>query len=259
MKYLFGLFILASFSCKRANNKKTFPDVLCKMQADFNREDSTGYQNMMLRLYADGNYSHFAANFYNFGTWKWSDTTTLLTLTPKQGNPFTNAQMFLVQKPINGQFRFKKIERKEGNIVFPEKGSSIFNGFRNVSKVDPFLLGNNSWRIKPTSSETTEQVKKRTKGYLEFLQLYYQYTIDNDVQTLTSGWYPAPLQMNYNNGVRMAYNTEVKDWYACFYNDTQAIEAYKMLTLAIRKIHVGDIEDLRERNLDIVKQMIAAL
>lgn len=257
MKYLIGLLVLFSFSCKKAK-KKALPDVFCKMQADFNVDDSAGYQNMMLRLYADGSYSHFAANFYNFGTWSWSDSSTFLTLTPKQGSPSTVPQMFVIEKMLSDQFRFRKI-KKEGNVTLREKGASIFTGFNNVSKADPFSPKNNSWRIRPVSSESPEQIKKRTRDYLEFLAQYYQYTIDNDIQNLTSGWYPAPMQMNYNNGVRMAYNTEVKDWYACFYSEAEGIEAYKMITLSMRKARVNEIVDLRERNLDIVKQIIDGL
>jgi hypothetical protein len=257
MKYLIGVLILASFSCKKAN-KKALPDVLYKMQMDFNVDDSAGYQNMMLRLYADGKYSHFAANFYNYGTWNWSDTTSLLTLMPKQGSPSIKPQLFAVEKLPSDQFKVKKI-KKEGDIILREKNFSDFTGVDNVSKADPFSPENNTWRIKPTTSENTEQIKKRTKGYLEFLKLYYQYTIDNKVQQLTYGWYAAPLQMNYGNGVRMAYSTEVKDWYACFYSEAEGIEAYKMLTLAVRKLDVPDIVDLRERNLAIVKQMIDEL
>lgn len=257
MKYFIGVLLLFSLACKQTK-KNALPQEWYKIQQGYNDYDSSGFENMVLRLYNDGTYSHYAANFYNFGTWKWNDTTWL-TLTPKEGNLTTNQQILEVNKSTNDKFKVQKIKKENGLLLRSKKVSDFLINESNQSKQDPYSKANNLWRIKPTASESLSQIRDRTVKYLNFLKALYQHAIDNKLQVLTIGWYAAPLQMNYANGFRMSYSTEVKDWYACFYNEEEGIEAYKMISGTIGKIKVHEIESKPERNLDILEQMIKVI
>ena len=258
MKYLAGFMILFLFACKQ-ENKNGLPEEWYRVEGGFNNiNDSAGFENMVLRLYDDGTYSRYAANFYNYGTWQWNKAEEWLTLQPVSGDPIAENQILQVSKLMNDQLKVQKI-KKEGNVILRSKQSINFLNNNNKSTIDPFSRANNIWRIKPTSSETPSQIKDRTVKYLEFLKMFYQHALDNDFQVVTSGWYPAPLQMNFSNGFRMAYNTEVKDWYACFYNEQEGIEAYKMLAATVHKTQVHHIENKAERNIDIIEQILKVI
>lgn len=73
-------------------------------------------------------------------------------------------------------------------------------------------------------------------------------------------WYATPIQLHYGNGVRMSYNTELTDWYSCFYNEAEAIEAYKLLGGAMKKsTMVFNDNFIYSRNLAYIKQLIKAI
>jgi hypothetical protein len=248
-------FILLSVACK-SNTKKKLPQELYKIQTSFNEEDSTGYENMILRLYEDGTYSHFAVNYYSFGIWKWSDSLTRLLLIPKQSNKDMLERMFEMERLSNDSFNVKRL-RKNGVKLMRDKIPAVFWSNKNNSNYDPFSLANNSWRIKPQQPETLIQIRNRTLKYLYFLKTYYLHAIDNKSEMLTLGWYPTPIQMHYGNGARMAYNTELRDWNACFYNEEQAVEGYKLISGTMRTVTVHKKDTKPLRNLDLVEQIIS--
>jgi hypothetical protein len=140
-------------------------------------------------------------------------------------------------------------------LILKDRNTRNYEGVFNRSKEDPFSPSMNSWRIKPVQEETEEQIKKRTINYLHFLKSLYKYALDNKLVAITRAWYPEPIQMYFANGVRMAYNNEVIDWYQCFYNDEQAIEAYKLLSATMHKLKVPKTETIAERNIDIINQI----
>lgn len=258
MKYFFAILILLSFSCKEQKKNK-LPQEWYKIQEGFNDEDSSGNENTVLRLYDDGTYAQFAANFYNFGTWKWKDTLTRLILTPTNGKPLLQKQMWQVTQLINDKLEVQQIMKQNTVLVRDKRKITFFYNEHNESAADPFSYKNNIWRIKPTQPENEQQIKTRTVQYLNFLKDYYQHAIDNKFSVMTFGWYPAPLQMHFSNGARMAYNTELNDWYACFYNEQQAVEAYKLISGTMSKVKIKAIESKAERNLDLILQILKVI
>ena len=57
-----------------------------------------------------------------------------------------------------------------------------------------------------------------------FEKAWYRYAIQNEFETLSTGWYPNPMLMHYANGIRMAYSDELYDWNNCFYDSAQAVK-----------------------------------
>lgn len=255
MKYFLAFAISLFLAGCNPNTKFSLNGDWFIVQQGYNDQDSSGYENMALSLKSNGSYTHFAANFYNYGNWKWDAQTSRITLTPTSGNPRNGTFVFELIKQEKDQIQIQRILRK-GNVLVKRKLVDVWFGNKNMVAESPFESKYNLWRIKPATPETKEQIRERTFQYLQFLRICFQYQVDNKIESLTHGWYPQPFQLHFVNAARMAYNTELRDWYACFYNEEQAVEAYKLISGTMHKLKVHNKETLAERNLDLIIQLL---
>jgi hypothetical protein len=210
---------------------------------------------MVLKLNEDSTYCHYAVNFYSFGKWRWNNKSMRLLLTPTSGNTVPKRRFLEISLLRYNMISTKKII-KSSNGLTTEHDSTIFNTLNTQSKIDPLSLENNTWRIRPMQPETPEQIKKRTVDYLKFVRAYNQHLLDANIIEYTTGWYPKPVLMQFGNGVRMAYDDELNDWYACFYNKDQAIEGYKLMSGSMYYITIHHKENLLDRNIDVIDQLL---
>lgn len=246
------------FSCKEKSNNFFAKDWYL-IQAGFNDNDSSGYENMALSLNEDGTYSHYAVGFYNYGKWEWSEGEQVIRLMPDSGNQLNGTFVFeVVEKKEEGEISVKRILKK-GNVLVKKKRADTWYSVENKTKYNPFKPELNTWRIKPSAPESKEQIKARTILYIQFLKEYFNYIIENDLQYLTYGWYPQPFRLHFANTARMSYSTELIDWNKCFYNEEQAVEGYKLLSGSMYYLKLKHRESLAERNLDLVNQLLAVI
>lgn len=263
MRYI-SLSLLISFflvsSCKQSPKeiKKGLPLVIAKIENAFNNFDSSGNEGLVIRLYENGTYSHFAYNFYAYGNWQWSEGKKRITLTPTQSKDSSFVQEFKIEKKELQNYAIKKVIHQDDKTLV-ERNEHIALGIVDVKGKDPFTKELNAWRIRPQKSETKEEIKKRTLDYLQFLLIYHEFMKENKMNVYVYSWYATPIQMHYGNGVRMAYSDELTDWYSCFYSVEEGNEGYKFLGSALRKSKIKPIESKAERNADYIKQMIEAL
>lgn len=206
----------------------------------------------VLRFYEDGSYVLCADLLYEQGRWNFDNenkSVALISSTPG------------VKKDI--KYLFDNVSPK-GEIVFTFSNGSTPNNsaletvevqaVTNQSSYDPYNSLTNAWRKKPLKEETPEEIKARAVAYLKFLEALYAHAIDNDLENTGGTWYPKPVKF-FSNKVAMAYNNELIDWYACFYNEAQGIEAYKIISGALMKVKIEGPDD-NSRNLNCVRQMI---
>jgi hypothetical protein len=255
MKYFLGLLILFVVACKNKDDDK-FPKEWYKVETVINDEDSSGNQSMVLRLYNDSTYTHYATNFYNFGRWKWSEKKSTVLLIPDQGNLGLQKRLLQIKILPEKQLFVQQINKTKYGFEVEKEGKTFFYVKPASVKGDPLSFNNNTWRIKPSTAETPQQIKIRTVQYLHFLQKLYQHAIDAKMEVIPLTWYPTPLQLHFGNGARMAYSTELKDWNACFYNEEQATEGYKIIGRTMRKIAVHKKDTKAERNIDLIEQIL---
>lgn len=245
-------------SCKQEPNQKFVKDWYF-IQSGFNDNDSSGYENMALSLRDDGTYSHYAVSFYNYGKWEWSEGEKVIRLIPDSGNQLNGTFVFEVtERKGDDEISVKRIQKK-GNVLVKKKKPDTWYGVQNKTKYTPFNPALNTWRIKPKTLESAEQIKARTILYIQFLKEYFHYIIENDLQYLTYGWYPQPFRLHFANTARMSYSTELIDWNKCFYNEEQAVEGYKLFSGSMYYLKLKHRESLAERNLDLLNQLLAVI
>lgn len=207
----------------------------------------------MLRLYPSGEYVLCADLLYEPGIWIFDSEKKLIILSPLQKKEI-NTQRFLHDETIGGTTTFTfyhsyPIEKEEADELI------YVRSIANKSISDPYHPSNHQWRKQPNAVETNDQIKTRTLAYLNFLKIFYTHAKENELENVGGSWYPQPLRF-YSNMVRMAYDNELADWYSCFYNEEQGIEAYKLLSGALRNVKIIGSTDI-SRNLNGVEQLLA--
>ena len=94
---------------------------------------------------------------------------------------------------------------------------------------DPWYPANNSWRIKPETPETKEQIKSRLKDYLRFFSLFLRDNKKRDKSIVD--WRGIPTIIGfYSNGISLYSPEKIESsWNNCFYSQEQAMEAYTLI------------------------------
>jgi len=94
---------------------------------------------------------------------------------------------------------------------------------------DPYFPTNNQWRLRPGSSETRAQIRKRIKECAHFYSLFFLDNNRRQEQEISFSGLPSCFVW-YNGGIGMQSKQELdKKWIACFYSESQAYAAYDMI------------------------------
>lgn len=206
-----------------------------------------------LRLYSNGNYVFCADLIFEAGTWQFDEEKQLMILRSKNEDGTEQVRYVVDEQQKNGKTLFQFYHQYP--VVETEVDEIVeVRAVSNISNSDPFNTNLHEWRKKPAAPESPQQIKDRTLSYLRFLETFYTHAIENDLENPGGRWYPQPLKF-YSNKVSMAYADELADWYNCFYNEEQGIEAYKLLSGALMKVKIAGEND-NTRNLNCVKQLI---
>lgn len=155
------------------------------------------------------------------GTWMYDDAAK--TITVKSNNGATE------QYKINAIAVDELVLSKVGdNRAQRQK----YVGQTFVHKVitdDPFYPANNTWRMKPASSETDEAIRKRVKGCVKFYMLYFADAIVRDSSMISFTGLPGCFKW-YSGGIGIINAKELPDsWMDCFYNKQQALKGQALM------------------------------
>lgn len=127
--------------------------------------------------------------------------------------------------------------------------------------LDPFAIENNGWRIRPSSPETEEGIKRRLKGCVHFFSLFYYHNINTKSATVNFSGLPGCFRW-YAGGIYLYKEKDIpQSWINCFYNKVQAMQAYGMAAELIKKKYnwpKGE-QNWVKLNAAVLKQMDDAL
>lgn len=213
-----------------------------------------------IRMYPDSSFVAGALRGYVQGSWQQDTARKLILLTPDTVSASAEKAPTLFGIAYHSTHYLHLVmvrnedDFKTGNGVILKMRAADTTG-----KADPFAAVHQSWRQKPDAPETPAQIKARVKAYLEFLEAFYAFASLNQLQKPDNGWFPNVMNMESSGSVRLAYNNELEDWYACFYDEEQAIEGYKMISGAFLNLTLAKTEDRNERNRDAIVQILNTL
>lgn len=249
--------ILAGCNLITINNNEP-PTVLFKINEVISNSDSSGREGLAIRFYKDGTYCHYGYNYYAYGKFSFNKEKNLLKLEPSVCKDSCETIYYKLIQDSRNYYILKNAEVKGGKLRVQNSEFQAM-GAKKVIGNDPFTKELNTWRFKPKQPETATEIKNRTLNYLRFLQVYHEFVLIINVEYLTTGWHATPLKMHYVNGVKMVYSNELTDWYACFYNVEQGNEGYKLINGAMKNSQLKSIDNITERNIDYLKQLIIAI
>jgi hypothetical protein len=122
---------------------------------------------------------------------------------------------------------------------------------------DPFYRTNLTWRIRPSTPETDEQIKTRVRKYLQFFILYYKDAIARRAEVVSFYGFPSCIKW-YAGGIYIQTDKDVlKNWHALFYNQTQGERGLQLLRNLLSKKYTwpkGD-QNWIKKNLFVLEEM----
>ncbi len=253
----------AFFSCQRTAPADKIPIesavwYTVKCTDGLNEEVLCPYS--FLRLYKNGRFAAGALRGFSTGNWKKDTTLKQVYLFPDTTSAESEQTPTLLQISYHSD--------RYLNALMARDESDLTNGNLQLLRMrpgktapadDPFTADMHKWRLKPEREETMEEIKARTVGYLRFLEKFFGFAAQNHIEEPDTDWFPNVMKLDNPSSVRLTYTNELKDWYACFYNEAQAIEGYKIISGPFTKITLKKMEDLNERNLDVLKQILVQI
>jgi hypothetical protein len=228
----------------------------CEWYADIENQNHSGSGKLgvyALRFYPDSNYTLCADLLFEQGRWYFDNERKLIVL---KNNKQPGTKYITDQKLPNNQVQFSfysKARQENGEAEEIIKVKALTN----QSAADPYSSAMHHWRTRPLQHESKLQIQQRVISYMNFLKALYTHAKENKLENAGGTWYARPIQF-YSNTVRMAYNNELVDWYACFFSEEQAVEAYSMIAGALQKVKISGDED-NSRNINCIDQLLAIL
>jgi hypothetical protein len=224
-------------------------------------EDITIPPYTYLRLFKDSSFSGVALRGYFSGKWSRKKDGGQLWLMPDSNFiPLIREQVVVVglDKIIETEMAWSLMKKNNDAFSYPFATLDVKQGTAN-QQIDPFAPAYNLYRQKPEKSENPEEIKKRVMNYLNFLEAFYLFSSENKLTKPESDWFPTPLKMEMTGSIRLANSEELKDWYACFYNEEQAVEGYKLISGAFLPLKLKSNSDIHLRNAAFVTQIKAGI
>lgn len=257
------LFAVAAFSCntpdgtpKNGDAQLTASTLMVTGYVE-NEEDIDIAPYSYIRLLEDSTFHGAALRGYFAGKWSYQPKSKQIWMVPDSAYLETVRKQVVVMQVESLEGRSMKLSlmrQANGRYSEPFAKLDMTQGAGNPVK-DPFNREFHGFRNKPLTAETPEQIKARVLNYLDFLEAFYRFSSENEITVPETDWFPTPVKMETTGSIRMAYSDELKDWNACFFNEEQAIEGYKLLSGGFLNVKLKSNKDIHLRNITVVEQL----
>jgi hypothetical protein len=204
---------------------------------------------------------------YRHGKWEHKDRFLILCVEPFKDSIYLTIDTVAYRSM---QLTIDTINfRKLGRMIKPEGIHSLFADKDEIHFLfkldketykdedeDPYSKTNNKWRIKPATSETPDEIKKRVLNLVDFYMLMYEDAWSRNKGMVLYTWFNAPLFVTNDVIALKKYEEVQADWEDYFYNPQEAMQAYRLLESGFtKKIKANkEIESKFLRNKDLLEQ-----
>ncbi|MBS1666585.1 MAG: hypothetical protein JST58_04335 [Bacteroidetes bacterium] len=181
-----------------------------------------------LALYRDFSLTENARDHIRFGKWAVNKKNRKLLLKFTDGT----TEIYTIQKIAyqNLVVSKKDADGNEMTLYFSSDGL-----VHKRPEEDPFYPSNNRWRIKPSRSETDQQILDRLKQCAHFYALFFSDNHQRQETDISFIGLPNCFVW-YNGGIGLPLEGGLDNkWIDCFYSKKEALKAYQMLKTLIEK------------------------
>ena len=137
--------------------------------------------------------------------------------------------VYTIQNIDGDTMQVKRVEKDHTSILYL-KGDRVF--WPDAS-LNPFNKINSQWRIKPSKSESPEQLTERLKGCVQFYEYLFIGNGDSDNNDINFIGLPTCFKW-YQGGILVQSEKNLdKKWINCFYSQEEAMSARQMMEDAL--------------------------
>lgn len=184
---------------------------------------------VIMSFFEDGTYTETSgAGKYISGKWNLEGNKVIRLTSPESFNTVTAAFDFENEQ--------KQLELAYNNRIL--KFAQIHQPLKDYHE-DPFYGNNNSWRIKPLTSESTDQIQARLANYIKHLA-YILKAADERNESVVYFKFSMGIIKIYNGGIGINSLSEVPaTWINTYFDEREAITAYNMFSIYLRSHSYG--------------------
>jgi hypothetical protein len=217
-----GIFIsifINSCGLKQQSLNKTWFFAYNATSVESIREDQALTPENFIDLQEDGSFTSYIGGF-EYGKWE------------KDGNRIQLKNQKGDNKVV------KVISLKDGELTldlapeFENRHYQVFTGVSNENtkrEHNPFSIENNKWRVRSSTSETSEQIKDRLVNHFRFWEKYFEWAVANDLETLDIRSTNSALKLYSNGFVLIPYDELSDRWRSNFFDDADCQQAWNKL------------------------------
>jgi hypothetical protein len=137
--------------------------------------------------------------------------------------------VYIIQSIQGDTMKMRRTERDHTSILFV-KGNRVF--WPDAS-LNPYNKINSQWRIKPSKSESEQELKERLKGCVQFYEYLFLGNAESDNKEINFMGLPTCFKW-YQGGIFILSEKNLdKKWINCFYSEQQALKARQMMEDAV--------------------------
>ncbi|KAA9037671.1 hypothetical protein FW778_16385 [Ginsengibacter hankyongi] len=137
--------------------------------------------------------------------------------------------VYTIQRVQGDTMQVRRVEKDHTTILFVE-GNRVF--WPDAS-LNPFNKINSLWRIKPSKSESEQELKERLKGCVQFYEYLFLGNAESDNKEIDFVGLPTCFKW-YQGGIFVLSEKNLdKKWINCFYSKEQALQARQMMEDAV--------------------------
>jgi len=220
-----------------------------------NKNSKPSVKTYYLSFFPDGTGIEITRSKFEEYKWQYDADRNEMTLKKPTGTDILKD----IKLSLNNDAYLLSLKNADGKNLYFEVYSEMLKDY----KEDPFYTENNSWRIKPTSKESKEQLKSRLKDYVQHYQYLFKSKVEYKNRKVTTLHSRGIIKV-YEGAIGFVDKEKIpKDWIELFYDEAQAKEAHQMLVdymdnKVIKKEVSGDWSGANYEILKELTQKISA-
>ncbi|PZF73962.1 hypothetical protein [Taibaiella soli] len=247
---VFSLFALVFASCKQMPHIPSHEELvglwsISSAKSAHNEGYRLAEQVAYFNLRADGSYTGYLPDYFDYGHWKYRNESGILTLTSERPITLYNKKwVFEVSNYANNLFNahitgFNNLldqripnDANRERITFRMANDLVFQKekVQYDAQHDPYSLANSRWRLHPDHEESCAEIKERIINHLNHLALIFEgYKNHKDDDVIQADHSPNPFIMAVNGVQLQSYASISQSYNNTFFNRANEYEAYHLL------------------------------
>jgi hypothetical protein len=187
---------------------------------------------ILINFFEDGSYTTLmGSGSFEMGLWKFSSKDSLLELMPA-GLPKRTAIASMHAGNNSRETLMISDKQENRKFIFNKESESL-----KQYKDDPFYTANNTWRMKPDTSETDAALNNRLAGYFKHLALVLRAAKERKQSVVSFEFSQGPAKI-YSGGIGiLPFDVIPVTWKNTFYNETDAAKAWNYYSSYLERSH----------------------